>query len=343
MQRLFNDPAAMVDEAIAGFVKSHQAQVERTSCGRTLKCRFAPVPGRVGVVSGGGAGHDPAFIGYLGKNMLDAVAIGDIFTSPSPFAFYTAFKEADSGAGVLCIYGNYPKDRECVEEAIAIARKDGIKVSTVVVNEDIATPDPETRRGMTGEVLLWKIGGGAASLAYDLPGVTQICERALRQTRSIGVGLSSCIIPAVGKSNYTIEPGTMEIGVGHHGFSSKDTCKLKTANETADIMLGEILKEMPLTKGERIAVMLSGLGGTMQSELNILYSRISDVLEQDKITVHQSFVGNYFTSLDMIGVTLTIMKLDDELANLMDIPAYPVAISDFAADAQKWGVEDESG
>lgn len=330
MQKLYNDPASMVDESIVGFVKCYHDQVAHTDCNRTLKSKLAPIEGKVGIVSGGGSGHDPAFMGYIGKNMLDAVAIGDIFTPPSVESFYTAFKEANAGKGVVCLFGNYPKDIVNVQKAIAKAENDGITVKMVIANEDVATSDPAKRRGMTGEVLLWKIGGAAAALGYDIDEVVAVSNRALSCTRSIGIGLASCIIPEVGRPNYVIELGTMEIGVGHHGFSSKDTCKLKTANATADIMVDEILKDMPLTSGDSIVVMISGLGNTMLSEMNILFGRVHDVLTDRKIIIHHSFIGNYFTSLDMMGVTLTIMKLDDELMRLFDIPAYPVALNDFA-------------
>ncbi len=330
MQKLYNNPASMVDESVAGFVKCYHNQIAHIGCARALKYKAAPVSGKVGIVSGGGSGHDPAFMGYLGKNMLDTVAIGDIFSPPSVESFYTAFKEADAGKGVVCLFGNYPKDIANVREAIEMAKKDGIRVETVVANEDVADSDPNSRRGMTGEVLLWKIGGAAAALGYSLDQVVDVSNKALSRMRSIGIGLSSCIIPEVGRPNYIIELGTMEIGVGHHGFSSMDTCKLKTANATADIMVDEILKDMPVDAGSHVAVMISGLGNTMLSEMNILYSRVYDVLTERKIGIHQSYIGNYFTSLDMMGVTLTVMSLDDELTRLLDLPAYPVALNDFA-------------
>jgi dihydroxyacetone kinase-like protein len=329
MQKLFNDPACMVDESIIGFAKSYHNFVAHTDCARTLKYTGAPVAGKVGIVTGGGSGHDPAFMGYIGKNMLDAVAIGNIFTPPSVESFYTAFKAADAGKGVACLFGNFPKDIANAEIAMKRAASEGITVKTVIANDDVATSDPKTRRGTTGEVLLWKIGGAAAAMGYDLDGVVSVSKKALSLTRSIGVGLASCIIPEVGRPNYLIETGTMEIGVGHHGLSSKDTCKLKTANATADIMVDEILKDMPLTTGNNVAVMVSGLGNTMLSELNILYSRVYDVLKEKGVSIHHAFVGNFFTSLDMMGATLTIMSLDEELIKLLDLPAYSVALNHF--------------
>jgi len=330
MQKLFNDPKSVVDESVSGFVMCYKDYVAHTSCSRTLKWLPAPISGKVGVVSGGGSGHDPAFMGYLGKNMLDAVAIGDIFIPPSAESFYTAFKEADSGNGVVCIYGNYPPDTENVEAAIKLAKKDGIIVEQIVVNEDIANDDPEVRRGMTGEVLLWKISGAAAAQGYDLADVLRVTEKALSRMRSIGIGIASCIIPEVGRPNYVIEPGTMEIGVGHHGISSKDTCKLKTANDSADIMLDEIFRDMPLESGSKVAIMVSGLGNTTLSELTILYKRVHEMVTARSIDIHRSYIGNYFTSLDMMGATLTILNLDDELIELLDLPAFPAAFSDFS-------------
>lgn len=329
MQKLFNHPAKMVDESIVGFVKCYRNYVAHTECRRTLKYIGAPVAGKVGVVAGGGSGHDPAFMGYIGKNMLDAVAIGDTFTPPSVDAFYAAFKAADAGKGVVCLLGNYPKDIANARIAVSRIAAEGTAVRTVIVNDDVAADDPNVRRGMTGEVLLWKIGGAAAACGYDLDAVVAVTEKAVRQIRSIGIGLASCIIPEVGRPNYLIEMGTMEIGVGHHGLSSKDTCKLKSANDTADIMIREILQDMPLDKGDTAAVLISGLGNTMLSELHILYSRIYDVLLEKGIGIHQAFVGNFFTSLDMMGATLSIMSLDEELVRLLDLPAHPVALNLF--------------
>jgi len=330
MQKLLNDPSNVVPESIDGFVKCYRNFVAYTDCPRALKYVEAPIKGKVGIVTGGGSGHNPAFKGYLGKNMLDAVAIGNIFSPPSVDAFYSAFKAADSGHGVVCLYGNFPADIENAEAAIVRAAKEGIVVKSVIANDDIATPDPKTRRGSTGEVLLWKIGGAAAALGYNIDEVVNVCNKAISRTRSIGIGLASCIIPDYGHPNYVIEKGTMEIGVGHHGFQSKDTCKLRTANEIANIMVDEILKDMPLGARDKVAVMVSGLGNTMLCELNILYSKVHDLLLEKKIDIYHTFLGNYFTSLDMMGVTLTVINLDEELVKLLDVPAYPVSLNHFS-------------
>ncbi len=329
MQKFANDPSNMVNESIRGFVKCYPDIVTYTESKRVLKSASAPVKGRVGIATGGGYGHDPAFIGYIGQNMLDTVAAGDIFFTPTVEDYYLAFKHADAGQGVACLYGNYPRDTVNVEQAIKLAAQDGITVKTVIANDDIATADVEKRRGSAGEILMWKVGGAAASLGYDLDGVIRAAQKAVDSTRSISVGLASCIIPMVGRPNYLIEVGTMEIGVGHHGTSSRDTCKLRTADETVDIMMDSILNDIPLSEGEEVAVLVSGLGNTMLMELHILFSRIYDVLEERNIKIHRSYVGNYFTALDMMGASISVMKLDDELKKMMDVPVYTAAFNHF--------------
>ncbi len=330
MQKFVNDAKNMVDESIQGFFKCYCDRISPTACSRTLKYAKAPVPGKVGVVIGGGFGHAPAFMGYLGKGAVDAVAIGNIFEPPSVESFYTAFKESDSGNGVICLIGNYPKDIVNVKKAIESAEKEGIKIQLLIANDDVATSDKSERRGMTGEVLLWKIVGSAADQGYSLKQLAEVGQKTIERVRSIGVGLASCIIPEVGRPNYLIEMGTMEIGVGHHGLFSRDTCKLRTADETADIMLDDIISDMPLNPDDSVCVMVSGLGNTMMSELNILYSRVHDQLKKRGVHIHRSFTGDFFTSLDMMGATLTILKLDDELKKLLDIPAYSVSLNHFA-------------
>lgn len=332
MQKFVNNQDSMLEESVAGFLKLYGDIVAPTDCPRALRYARAPVAGKVGVVSGGGWGHDPAFMGYLGEHMLDAVAIGNTFTPPSMESFRAAFRAADAGMGVVCLYGNYAGDVVNCEEAIRQVAQEGIHVESVIANDDIATPEPGTRRGTTGEVLLWKIGGAAASMGYGRKEVAAAAQKALRSMRSIGVGLASCIIPEVGRPNYLIEKGTMEIGVGHHGMPGIDTCKLKTADDAADIMLAEITKDMPLVRGERVVVMISSLGNTMLSELHILYGRIHDMLGVRGVPIHRGLVGNYFTSLDMMGATLTIMKLDDELCRLMDYPCRPASLNHFNRD-----------
>lgn len=326
MQKLINDPHDMVQESIDGFAKCYSSIIATTPDKRVLKYVGAPQKGRVGIVTGGGAGHDPAFIGYIGKNMVDAVAVGDIFLPPTPENYYHAFKYANSGEGVVCIHGNYQTDIDSIAEALEYARKDGIEVRTVIAKDDVADAEADKRRGLAGEVLMWKVGGAAASLGMNLDEVARVAQKAADRTKSIGVGLASCIIPMIGRPNYQIAHGTMEFGIGHHGTSSEDTYKLKTADETVEMMLSAILKDDPLYACDEVAVIVSGLGNTMQIEQNIVFNHVYDLLLDRNVKVYWSMIGNYFTSLDMMGVTLTVMKLDEELKRLIDIPADSIAL-----------------
>ncbi len=329
MQKFVNKKEDMVDESLLGFRRCYINTIEKTECLRALKYRGAPVRDKVGIVAGGGWGHDPAFIGYIGQNMLDAVAVGDTFAPPTSDAFAAAFRATDAGKGVVCLCGNFPKDIESAEAAIAQVAPEGITVRTVIANDDVAEADAGKRRGATGEVLLWKVSGAAAASGYDLDQVVRVAKKTIDNMGTIAVGLASCIIPETGRPNYLIERGTMEVGVSHHGLISKDTCKLRTANETADIMLDDILAALSCRRGDEVAVMISGLGNTMLSELYILFNRVYERLENADISIYRAMAGNYFTSLDMMGATLTLLRVDDELKKLLDLPAFPSAFDHF--------------
>ena len=332
MQRLINDPNLVVDDMLKGFVQAHADLVTVTDNPRVLKVKDAPIPNKVGVVTGGGSGHKPAFIGYLGRNLVDAVAVGEIFSSPSAKAFYDAFKAANSGQGVACLYGNYAGDNMNVKMAIRMAAKDGIEVKTVVANDDVPSApkdEPEKRRGVAGEVLMWKVGGAKAALGGTLDEVIAAAQKAIDNTRSIGVGLTPCTIPAVGHPNFQIEPGTMELGIGHHGEPGIQVTALKSADEVAAMMLDTILPDLPFASGDEVVALVSGLGATPVMELYIVYNRVAELLAEKGISVYKPYVGNYFTSLEMMGVTLTVMKLDSELKSLIDLDAESMGITQF--------------
>ena len=324
MQRIINNPNDVVNDMINGFVKAHKDIVEKTENNRVLKYKKAPLKNKVGIVTGGGSGHKPAFIGYIGENMVDAVAIGEIFSSPTAKAFYDAFKAADSGKGVACLYGNYAGDNMNVRMAIKMAEKDGITVKTVVANDDVASAPKEEknkRRGVAGEVLMWKIGGAKAALGGNLDEVISVAQKAIDNTKSVGIGLTPCTIPALGKPNFVIEEGKMELGIGHHGEPGIKVTNLKTADEMAEIMLDIILPDLPFVSNNEVVVLISGLGATPVMELYILYAKIAEILANKNIRIYKPYVGDYFTSLDMMGVTVTLMKVDNELKELIDLSA----------------------
>jgi len=220
MQKFVNNPTYVVEDMLEGFVKVHNDLVSNTENERVLKYKNTPIEGKVGIVTGGGSGHKPAFIGYIGKNMVDAVAVGELFSSPPAQMFYDAIKVADAGKGVAVLYGNYAGDNMNVAMAMELAEEEGILVKKVVANDDVpsaSNTELNRRRGVAGEILMWKAGGAKAAMGATLDEVIAAAQKAISNTRSMGVGLAPCSLPVVGPPNFTIEPGTMEVGLGHHG------------------------------------------------------------------------------------------------------------------------------
>lgn len=331
MNRVVNHPDRVVEDMLGGWLLAHGDSVEALPANpRVVKRARAPERGKVGVVTGGGSGHEPAFLGYVGDGMVDAVAVGEIFSSPTAKSFLDAIRTADGGAGVACLYGNYAGDNMNVGMARQMAEREGIVVRTVVANDDVpsaAKGDEARRRGVAGEIFMWKVGAAKAALGASLDEVIAAAQKAIANTRSIGVGLSACVIPAVGKANFHIEPGTMEVGIGHHGEPGIDVRATASAAEMAQLMLDVVLPDLPFSAGDRVAVLISGLGATPVMEQYILYGEIAQRLLAKGITVAFNQVGNLFTSLEMMGVTLTLMKLDDELETCLKHPCRSVGLS----------------
>jgi len=330
MNRIFNDPDLVVEDMLRGYFRVHADLVSPVDNPRVVKRVSAPIAGKVGVITGGGSGHEPAFLGYVGENLVDAVAVGEIFASPTAKNFFDAMKAANGGKGVACLYGNYAGDNMNVKMAIKMAEKEGIRVRTVVANDDVPSSpktEREKRRGVAGEILMWKVGGAKAAMGGSLDEVIGAAQKAIDSTRSIGIGLSPCTIPAVGKPNFQIKDGEMEVGIGHHGEPGMKVMKTAPANEMADLMLETVLPDLPFEAGNEVAVLLSGLGATPIMELYILYARLAEVLASKKLQVRFNFVGNLFTSLEMMGVTLTIMRLDEELKACLAYPCRSLGLT----------------
>lgn len=324
MQGIFNDPDHIVDEMLQGFVKVHGDIVEKTQNSRVIKARGIPAD-KVGVVTGGGSGHKPAFVGYVGRNMCDAAAVGEIFSSPTPGAFLDAMRCADQGKGVACLYGNYSGDNMNVKMAVRMAQKQGIRVKTVVANDDVASAPKdqrEKRRGVAGEILMWKAAGARAAQGASLEEVIDTAQKAIDHTRSAGIGLRPCTLPGSRQPGFVIEEGTMELGIGHHGEPGVQVVPVEKAAGIAAKLLGIILPDYPFVEGDEVVVLLSGLGATPVMELYVLYHEVERQLREKGIRIYRPYVGNYFTSLDMAGATLTLMKMDEELKALIDLPAY---------------------
>lgn len=329
MQRILNNPDNIVDEMLAGFLKVHSEIVEGTDNSRVVKAKKT-AKDKVGVATGGGSGHKPAFIGYVGENMCDSAAVGEICSSPTAAAFLDAFKTADQGKGVACLYGNYSGDNMNVKMAVKMAKREGITVKTVVANDDVASAPKdqrEKRRGVAGEIFMWKAGGAKAALGGSLDEVVEAAQKAIDNTRSVGIGLTPCTLPAVGHPNFEIKPGTMEVGIGHHGEPGIEVGALETADKMAKRMVNIVTEDVPFVKGDEVAVLVSGLGATPVMELYVLYDEIIKLLEAQGIKAYRSYVGNYFTSLEMMGATLTLMKLDEELKELIDLPVNTMGLT----------------
>ncbi len=323
MNRIIDDPDRVVDDMLRGVIGVHSDLLAPTENPRVLRHRRAPSAGKVGLVTGGGSGHEPAFVGYLGDNLLDAVAIGEIFSSPTARAFADAFRSANGGRGVACLYGNYAGDNMNVKLAIKAVEKDGIEVRTVVANDDVpSAPASERakRRGVAGEIVMWKVAGAKAAMGASLDEVIAVAQKAVDSTRSMGFGLSACTIPAVGKPNFHIEDGQTEVGIGHHGEPGVRVVKTPSATAMAELAMETILPDLPFERGMSVSLLVSGLGATPLMELYILQARLADILAGRGIEVRFHFLGNLFTSLEMNGVTVTLTRLDDELARCL---AYP--------------------
>ena len=328
MNRVINDPNQVTEDSLAGVLRAHPDLLAATDHPRVLRS-VGTAGSRVGVVTGGGSGHEPAFLGYVGPGLVDAVAVGEVFASPTAKSFHAAFREADRGQGVACLYGNYAGDNMNVKMAVKLAAKDGIRVETVVANDDVASApadEADKRRGVAGAILMWKAGGARAAEGADLDSVSASARKTIDNTRSIGIGLSACTIPANGRPNFTIESGTMEVGIGHHGEHGIAVLPVAPAREMAGIMLDKILADLSF-EGENVAVLVSGLGATPLMELYLLYGHVDEMLRARNVTPRHRFVGNYFTSLEMMGVSVTLTRLDGELDRLLRAPARSIGLS----------------
>ncbi|MCP2032782.1 dihydroxyacetone kinase-like protein [Okibacterium sp. HSC-33S16] len=329
MKKLINDPKHVVDEGVAGFAAAHD-DIVRASTDPVFVVRTdAPRSGKVGIVSGGGSGHEPLHAGFVGYGMLDAAVPGAVFTSPTPDPIVAATKAVDGGAGVLHIVKNYTGDVLNFETAADLAAADGVNVRSMIVNDDVAVQDSlytAGRRGVAGTVLVEKIAGAAAERGDSLEEVTAIAERVNANVRSMGVALTPCVVPHAGEPSFILAEDEIEIGIGIHGEPGREKIKLEPADSIVERMLGPIVDDLPYTSGDKVLLLVNGMGGTPQVELYIVYRHAAEVLKSQGIEVVRSLVGNYTTSLEMQGMSLSVLKLDDELTELWDAPVQTAAL-----------------
>lgn len=329
MKKLINDPKNVVDESVAGFALAHAELVTLSTEPLFIARSDAPVSGKVGLVSGGGSGHEPLHAGFVGFGMLDAAVPGPVFTSPTPDPIIAATQAVDGGSGVLHIVKNYTGDVLNFETAADLAEAEGITVRTVIVDDDVAVKDSlytAGRRGVAGTVLVEKIAGAAAERGDSLDEVATVAEKVVAQVRSMGVALTPSVVPHAGEPSFTLADDEIEIGIGIHGEPGRAKISLEPADQIVDRLLEPILEDLPFESGDDVLLFVNGMGGTPQIELYILYRRAAEVLAERGITVTRSLVGNYVTALEMQGASLTVLKLDDELTTLWDAPVQTAAL-----------------
>jgi phosphoenolpyruvate---glycerone phosphotransferase subunit DhaK len=329
VKKIINDPKRVVDESVAGFGLAH-ADIVRVEMDPVRVVRAdAPIAGKVGIVSGGGSGHEPLHAGYVGFGMLDAAVPGAVFTSPTPDPILAATKAVDGGAGVLHIVKNYTGDVLNFETAADLASADGITVRAVVTNDDVAVKDSlytAGRRGVGGTVLVEKIVGAAAERGDSLDEVADLAERVNANARSMGLALTPCVVPHAGEPTFTLADDEIEIGIGIHGEPGRERIKLEPADQLVDRLIEPMLDDLPYSSGDRVLLFVNGMGGTPLIELYLAYRRAAEVLEERGVMIARSLVGNYITSLEMQGMSLTLLKLDDEMIELWDAPVQTAAL-----------------
>ncbi len=321
MKKIINDPNLVVQDMLKGLVAAYPNSVQQVPNTTVIARKDAPVSGKVGLVSGGGSGHEPAHAGYVGYGMLDAAVCGEVFTSPTPDQVYEAIKAVDGGNGVFLVIKNYTGDVMNFEMAAEMAQAEGIEVEQVIVNDDVAVEDSSFttgRRGIAGTVFVHKIAGAKAQAGGSLQEVKEVAEKVVANVRSMGMALSPCSVPAAGKPSFILEENEMEIGMGIHGEPGTERKAIQTADEIAAELTQKVLDDMKLTSGDEVAVMVNGLGSTPEMELYIVNGKVNELLTEKGIRIYQTFVGEYMTSLEMAGCSVTLLKLDDELKELLD-------------------------
>jgi len=323
MKKLINDPADVVAESLRGVAKAHPQLLRVDHENRIVYRADTPVAGKVGLLSGGGSGHEPLHGGFVGRGMLDAACAGEVFTSPVPDQMLEATKQVDGGAGVLHIVKNYTGDIMNFEMGAELAAAEsGAEVASVVVNDDVAVQDSlytAGRRGVGATLVVEKIAGAAAEEGRTLADVTAIAERVNTNARSMGMALTSCTVPAKGTPTFDLPETEIEIGIGIHGEPGRRRVPLTPARETAEMLVEPVLGDLDFT-GDGVLAFVNGMGATPLLELYLMYGEVAAILEKAGVTVVRSLVGSYVTSLDMAGCSLTVVRMDDEFLRLWDAP-----------------------
>jgi dihydroxyacetone kinase-like protein len=324
MKKILNDPAQFVDEMLEGIYAAHSDKVSWVA--EDLRCyvRTKIKEGKVGIATGGGSGHLPLFLGYVGEGMLDGCSIGGVFQSPSAQQMLAVTKAINVGAGVLYIYGNYTGDILNFDMAAELAEMADIRVKQIIVADDVASApkgEENKRRGVAGIFYVYKIAGACAEEMFSLDEVTRLAQKVCVNIRTMGVALSPCIIPEVGKASFVLGDDEMEIGMGIHGEPGINRTKILKADEMVERVLRIILADLPCQRGDEVSVLINGLGATPKEELYIIYRRAAQILKAEGIRIYHPYIGEFATSMEMAGVSITLLRLDDELRRFLSKPA----------------------
>ncbi|MEW1807771.1 dihydroxyacetone kinase subunit DhaK [Pseudarthrobacter sp. NPDC080039] len=325
MKKIINQPENFVNEMIEGILLAHPDKVRTPGDDPRILVRAdAPVSGKVGIVTGGGSGHLPLFKGYVGTGLCSAVAIGNVFSSPSSQQCFEATKAVDGGVGVLYLYGNYGGDVFNFDLASDLAELDDIETRTVLGRDDIASQPKERkedRRGVAGIIFAYKAAGAAAERGDTLDQVATVAEDVVENTATMGIGISPTILPTTGEESFTLNDGEMEIGIGIHGEPGVHRGELETADQITDRIVDALAQDLDLAAGDQVAVLVNGMGATPLEELYVMYRRVHQILTERSIDIAKNYVGEYATSLEMAGASISLLKLNDERLGLLNAPA----------------------
>ena len=324
MKKLINDPDDVVDEMLEGMVAAHPDRLRRLPDTQVVVRDDGPLDGKVGVVSGGGSGHEPTHAGYIGDGMLDGAAAGDVFSSPTADEFEALIDACDAGEGVLAVIKNYEGDVMNFETAIELAEMEGVDVETVVVDDDVAVEDSlytSGRRGVCGTILVHKAAGAKAAAGADLDEVRRVAQKVVDNVGTMGMALTSCVTPEKGEPTFDLGEDEIELGIGIHGEPGTERTDVMSADEVTDALTESVLKDVDVDSGEEVLTIVNGMGGTPQMELFVVNRRLQALMDEHGLETWDAWVGDYMTSLDMAGCSITVCVLDDELKELLGAPA----------------------
>ena len=322
MKKILNKPEEYTDDMLRGIYEAHKGEVKYAGNDLRCYCTAKKIPGKVAIITGGGTGHLPLFLGYVGEGLLDGCGVGSVFQSPSPEEIFEITREVEAGSGVLYLYGNYTGDIMAFDMASEMCEMEGIRTASITGADDVCSGDPSVRRGVAGIFFMYKAAGAEAARMGTLEEVLAAARKAKDGTRTVGFALTPCVIPEIGHANFSLDENEMAMGMGIHGEPGIWNGPVKSSRELAQESLDTILKDMPLDSGEEVSVLINGLGATSQEELYILCGDVLKLLKDKGIRVYRSFVGEYATSMEMAGASVSLCRIDQEMKEYLDYPVH---------------------